>query len=168
MQCLDSILRYYLRGQVLFHEGGGGSVTMIFFGIKNDTSRSGFEVRIPGGVVDELDPIRALRYMSYMQHTDNESLGVQLLFVSLRPPYAAIKAGTITNILLDAIPCLVARVFLPYLFDLQSRTLQLTLTVSRRLLCKLVTGRLRKCFLIIMCTPGHLPITQTMYLCIRV
>ena len=76
------------RDQVLVNEDG--SVTMILFG----TSRSGFEVRIT---------VRALR--CYMQRTDNGSLSVQPLFVSLRPPYAAIRAGTIANILLDAIQC---------------------------------------------------------------
>ena len=87
------------RDQVLFHEDG--SMTMVFFGIKNDTSRSGFEVRIPGSVVAKLDPVRALR--CYVQRTDNGSSDVQPLFVSLRPPHAAIKAGTIANILLKAI-----------------------------------------------------------------
>ena len=42
------------RDHIEFHEDG--SLTVRLFGIKNDLSRSGFEVRIPGAANPWVDP----------------------------------------------------------------------------------------------------------------
>ena len=93
--------------------------------------------------------------------------------MSLRPTYEAVRAGTIANILLDAIPCaglggqgFSANCFCPTLANAAIDSA--CKPVNLRLLCKSVAGKLRRFYLIIMCTPGHLPMTQTMCLSIRV
>lgn len=45
--------------QIVFRDDGGMQIT--FFGIKNDTNRSGFEVDIPKHDNDKLHPVSALK-----------------------------------------------------------------------------------------------------------
>ena len=60
------------RDNITFHPDT--SVTITFFGIKNDSSRSGFEVRIPPSDVPNTDPICALKqYISRIQDLTHES-----------------------------------------------------------------------------------------------
>ena len=79
-----------------------GSMTIHFWGIKNDTTRSGFEVNIPPNVNTVLDPVQCLK--DYIHRTDSvRPRDTKPLFLSLNPPYEALKADTAGNILEDAI-----------------------------------------------------------------
>jgi len=87
------------RDNIEFHEDGSLSVT--FFGIKNDTSRSGFQVRIPPTQDLAINPVDALKeYVKATSHLTSESGSV---FLSLNKPYSGIKAETVSKILLEAI-----------------------------------------------------------------
>ena len=49
--------------------GGDGSLTLALFGIKNDTSRTGFEIRIPASSEQHVDPVSCLKcYIDRTQH----------------------------------------------------------------------------------------------------
>lgn len=91
----------FTRNQVKFHDDG--SLTIVFFGIKNDASRTGFEVRIPGNPDVKIDPVRCLQ--CYLCETENYCLqgNTNAVFISLKGPYAGIKADTIANVLKKAI-----------------------------------------------------------------
>ena len=91
----------FARNQVTFHEDG--SATFRFFGIKNDHSRTGFEVRIPGSLDPKVDPIRTLSF--YFEKTGPLVGGSPTapVFISLRPPYKGITGATIANVLGEAI-----------------------------------------------------------------
>lgn len=83
-----------------------GSLTITLFGIKNDRSRSGFEVRIPGTTDHRVDPVACLH--SYINRTDSVRQGLpdHPVFISLRPHnghYQAVTAATISQILNEAI-----------------------------------------------------------------
>ena len=86
--------------QLLFNDD---SVIVLFFGIKNDSARTGFEVRIAAAQDNKIDMVAALKcYVSRTAHVRSTILG-EPLFISLRPPYRAIRVGTISQILSDAI-----------------------------------------------------------------
>ena len=75
-----------------------GSLTIVFFGIKNDSDRSGFEVRLPCTTNDRIDPVQCLHV--YMQKTrcyrptpDNA------VFLTLKAPFRGIQAATVREIL---------------------------------------------------------------------
>jgi hypothetical protein len=76
-------------------------MTITFFGVKNDTDRSGFEVRIPHGPIAKTDPVRTLQH--YVQRSDPYRCGQKPLFISLRPPYGALNNKTIGEILKGSI-----------------------------------------------------------------
>ena len=76
------------RENVCFHSDG--SVLVKFFGIKNDTSRSGFEVRIPKYSDPFADPVLSLK--TYINRTASLTATSGPVFISLNKPYKAIKA----------------------------------------------------------------------------
>ena len=88
------------RRQVQFNVDG--SLTLIFMGIKNDTSREGFQVTIPKSNNDKLDPVGALK--TYMERTKSpNSTPSDPVFVSLNRPFGPISAKTVASILNEAI-----------------------------------------------------------------
>lgn len=86
---------------VVFHENN--QLTIMFFGTKNDTDRSGFQVTIPGSNDPASDPVGALQ--SYIRATSSqrELCTGNPVFVTLRKPYRAVQSGSIANILQEAI-----------------------------------------------------------------
>ena len=75
-----------------------GSVTNHFWGIKNDSTRSGFEVNIPPNTNFYLDPLKCLK--DYIARTqDMRPCDTKPLFISLIQPYKALKSDTIGHIL---------------------------------------------------------------------
>jgi hypothetical protein len=91
----------FTRKQVKFHQDG--SATVLFFGIKNDHSRTGFEVRIPGSSAVKVDPVHALQ--CYLDRTET-LVGAESsapVFISLRPPCSGVTGATIARILVEAI-----------------------------------------------------------------
>ena len=90
----------FSRSQINFPDDGGLIIT--FFGIKNDTSRDGFEVRVPNCDSPKLDPASALRM--YLQKTAGLVSGVHApVFLSLHKPYKAISAATVGSVLSESI-----------------------------------------------------------------
>lgn len=87
------------RNNVTFHPDG--SLTITFFGIKNDTSRSGFEVRLPPSDDHSLDLARALSV--YMDRTSKQVPADGPVFVSLTKPFTHLSPQTISHILTEAI-----------------------------------------------------------------
>ena len=87
------------RHNVMFHSDG--SLSLTFFGIKNDTSRSGFEVRVPPSDNVKVDPVSTLK--CYIERTDHLTSVNGPVFLSMAKPYLGIKADTVSKILLEAI-----------------------------------------------------------------
>jgi hypothetical protein len=91
------------RDQVVFHPDGSATITL--FGIKNDRTRSGFEVRLPGGSNSEVDPVGTLK--TYMTRTESQLSAVKEqgcpVFLSLKPPFHGIRSAAISQILNEAI-----------------------------------------------------------------
>ena len=85
------------------HFMASNSLTIFFFGIKNDTSRSGFEVNIPPNLDDIImDPVSCLR--EYIDRTAAvRPTDTKPLLLTLNPPYKAISSSTISNILDEVI-----------------------------------------------------------------
>ena len=79
------------------------SMTVHFFAIKNDSNRSGFEVRIPGSNNDKTDVVKCVQ--SYINRTQEHRARLvgKPLFLSLKPPFRGIKAETVGRILSEAI-----------------------------------------------------------------
>lgn len=76
---------------------------MTFFGIKNDTSRSGFEIRVPPADNAKIDPVSTLK--CYIELTGHFTSANGPVFLSLTKPHEGIKADTVSKILLEAINC---------------------------------------------------------------
>jgi hypothetical protein len=89
----------FTTDQVTFHKNGSMSIT--FFGIKNDAERTGFEIKIPGGSCCKGDPVVALQ--CYIQRTGVHRPKGSPIFISLVAPYKAISSATIAVILTDSI-----------------------------------------------------------------
>lgn len=86
--------------QVMFN--CDGSMTISFFGIKNDTHRDGFEVNIPAHTNPKLDPLITLK--NYIDKTAQwRAAGSNAVFLSLKSPRVAIEATTVSGILQQAI-----------------------------------------------------------------
>ena len=85
--------------QVTFHDDG--SMTIVFFGIKNDGDRKGFEVHLPAGSKAKLDPVACLRH--YIAITEKDRPASQAVFLPLRKPFKALASTTISKILAQAI-----------------------------------------------------------------
>jgi len=88
--------------QIVFESSG--SMRISFHGIKNDTSRSGFQVVVPPATNILLDPVKTLRdYIERsMSHRKMSARG-NAVFLSLYSPYKALSAQTIASVLEDSI-----------------------------------------------------------------
>ena len=75
------------RNRITFN--GDGTVTFMFFGIKNDIDRKGFEVRLQPSHNEICDPITCLK--EYMHRTKHLTQDNGPLFLSLRPPHGGSK-----------------------------------------------------------------------------
>lgn len=79
-----------------------GSLTIIFFGTKNDSDRSGFEVRIPAGGSPKTDPVSTLR--CYIETTSNiRTHSPSPVFLTLKKPHRAVSNANISDILRQSI-----------------------------------------------------------------
>ncbi|KAK6165446.1 hypothetical protein SNE40_022373 [Patella caerulea] len=94
---LDSIL--LTRNNVIFHSDKSMSITL--FGIKNDTNRSGFKIRIPKSDSVKCCPVDTLRI--YLEKTSDLKVEGNPVFLTLTRPYRPIKSDTIAKILTDSI-----------------------------------------------------------------
>ena len=92
--------RIFSMDQVQF---GDKELTLTLHGIKNDTSRTGFVVTLPSASDDVLDPVTSLK--AYITRTDHARTGLTPapVFLSLKAPYHALTADTISQILNDSI-----------------------------------------------------------------
>ncbi len=77
------------------------SAKITFFGIKNDTQRTGFEVVLPKHDVPKLDPIRCLK--DYIERTASVRPAGEPVFLALRRPHNAIDASTVSRVLEECI-----------------------------------------------------------------
>ena len=86
---------------IRFNEDGSLSIT--FWGIKNDSKRQGFEVTVHPNKDDILlDPVQCLKL--YIEKTDEfRPKDTSPLFITLKAPYRAISSDTIGNILEESI-----------------------------------------------------------------
>jgi hypothetical protein len=90
----------FMTDQIVFNDDH--SMTVVFFGIKNDSQRKGFEVRIPAASQPAVDPVSALR--QYISCTANKRSELPSpVFLSLKAPYHAIKSNSIAHILEESI-----------------------------------------------------------------
>ncbi len=84
------------------HFNDDGSMTVHFFATKNDSTRSGFEVRVPGASHPKSDPVRCLQ--TYISRTESvRPCDTAPLFIGLRQPHDAISSATIAKVLDRAI-----------------------------------------------------------------
>jgi len=95
LKCYNNVL---LTDNVIFRSDG--SLSMVLHGIKNDTSRTGFEIDIPSHSDPQLDPVDALKV--YIEKTEKWRANKEL-FIQLQAPYKPITAATVGNILEEAI-----------------------------------------------------------------
>lgn len=79
----------------------GNGVKIRFFGIKNDTSRDGFEVTLQEATCKKLDPVGALK--CYIDKTAVHRKAGGPVFIGLNKPYKHLSSNAISNILKDAI-----------------------------------------------------------------
>ena len=80
-----------------------GAVSLMFTGIKNDTSRSGFQVTIPATDNSMLDHISALSVYVHRTKMFPNNIRGHPVFLPLQTPYHALSADTIRYILDTAI-----------------------------------------------------------------
>jgi hypothetical protein len=80
-----------------------GTLSIQLFGIKNDTHRKGYVVTIPPAENKHVDPVDCLKVYIDKSQPHRHRCANSPLFVALRPPYAAISAGTIAEQLNRAI-----------------------------------------------------------------
>ena len=78
-----------------------GEAKIIFHGIKNDTSRTGFDVILQPVTDRKLDPVATLQ--DYITRTSDFRPNEKPVFLALNPPYAAIAAKTVAGIMNEAI-----------------------------------------------------------------
>lgn len=89
----------FRRSQVTFSSEG---MVIVFFGIKNDTHREGFEVKVKSSTEVVTDPVSTLKsYLDRTKHLTDPVDGP--VFLSLNAPYAQISPSTVAGILNDAI-----------------------------------------------------------------
>ena len=123
---------------------------IIFHGIKNDISRSGFEVQMQPTDDPKLNPVHALQV--YIDRTEKFRSAEKPVFLSLVPPYGPISASSVASILNEAIKMagLSNQGFLQKASGLQVPLLLLNLAVTQKLLCDRDAGKHDLCFLITM------------------
>jgi hypothetical protein len=87
--------------QVIFNQNGDLTITL--HGIKNDYSRDGFTITIPGCEQSAIDPVRCLK--EYIDRTSSERIYVKHkpVFLTLTKPYKQLSAKGISGVLHDAI-----------------------------------------------------------------
>lgn len=85
------------RSQFVFHEK---AVSIHFFGTKNDSDRKGFEVRVESTDNFATDPVSCVK--AYFERTADRGKE-NAAFLALTPPYKAIGAQTVAQILNDVI-----------------------------------------------------------------
>ena len=79
-----------------------GSLQVTFFGVKNDSQRTGFQVKLPSSPDQTVDPVSALRM--YLERTETlRCPDSRPVFLSLIRPFAALSASSISAILQDSI-----------------------------------------------------------------
>ena len=83
----------FFRDQIKFNEDG--SMTVRFFGIKNDVNKTGFEVRIAGTDDVNIDPVVCLRH--YLTRTDEcvKQHSKQPVFIALKYPWRGLNSSAI-------------------------------------------------------------------------
>lgn len=84
---------------IVFQSDGSAQIT--FRGIKNDTTRTGFQVSVPGSSYVNICPVIALR--CYIDRTNSYRPPDGPVFLSLSPPYRALSADSIASILRSSI-----------------------------------------------------------------
>ena len=91
----------FFREQLKFNDDD--SVTVHFFGVKNDANKAGFEVRVEQTDNIFTDPVNCLKV--YINKTAQvlHQLEKQPVFVTLKPPCQGISAQTVAHILNDSI-----------------------------------------------------------------
>ena len=87
------------RDQIQFHNDN--SMTVTFFGTKNDTSRTGFEVRIPASSEPKVNVVGSLK--CYLQRTETLVGEDNAVFLALNAPYKALRAEGVKKVLAEAI-----------------------------------------------------------------
>lgn len=88
----------FVRSQLSFRDT---SVTVLFFGIKNDTNRQGFEVRVDG-TESNADPVKCLKH--YCDRTaEHAKEANDAVFLTLTPPFKALNAQSVAQILRKSI-----------------------------------------------------------------
>lgn len=78
-----------------------GEAKIVFHGIKNDTSRSGFEVILQPVQDRRLNPVQTLR--DYIARTSEQRPKQNPVFLALTPPYGPIAARTVAGVMNEAI-----------------------------------------------------------------
>ncbi|GFN95918.1 reverse transcriptase/ribonuclease h/methyltransferase [Plakobranchus ocellatus] len=91
----------FMRDQIRFNDDG--SMTVLFYGIKNDTDRHGFEVRIGRSECALTDPVLCLK--DYIRRTNQNITARQNkpVFITLLPPFKALSAQSVGTILRQSI-----------------------------------------------------------------
>lgn len=89
----------FKRNECVFNTDG--TVTLTFFGIKNDKDRQGFEVRIQPSFNTLCDPVKCLE--NYVERTRHMTDPDGPLFLSIRPPHVGIGVSAISDDLRNSI-----------------------------------------------------------------
>ena len=97
--CRPSDLARLTRNCVTFNEDS--SVTVTFFGLKNDKNRKGFEVRLQPAAEEKRDPIACLKL--YLDQTESLTHSDGPAFLSLVPPYDGLSVTGISAVLSETI-----------------------------------------------------------------
>ena len=87
----------FFRRQIRFNDDNSATIT--FFGIKNDSQRKGFEIKLSPASDQSLDPVKALK--CYLQRTSENGVtdGDTHVFRSLNSPADGISASTVAKVL---------------------------------------------------------------------
>lgn len=99
--CSDATCTQFVfsTDNINFLESGEAEIT--FHGIKNDMSRTGFQVVMQPAAEKKLDPVQTLR--DYINRTQDIRPVNNSVFLTLSPPYKAIAAATVAKIMNEAI-----------------------------------------------------------------
>ena len=80
-----------------------GSMTALFYGIKNDTDRHGFEVRIGCSECALTDPVLCLKDYKRRSNQNITERQKQPVFITLLPPFKALSAQSVGTMLRQSI-----------------------------------------------------------------
>ena len=88
----------FFRKQIKFNLDNSATIT--FFGIKNDTKRKGFEIKLTPATEHTIDPVACLRcYLNRTKGDSDKECGETPVFRSLTSPSVGLKATTVSQIL---------------------------------------------------------------------